>query len=140
MVSRGITYAVALQTPQGEIYWARNRDGAADKMALLTGCSSIYMSLKCALAIAEALGVKKPAWLKARDLYWADATATGPIVHMIKSRFSMDGYYPILCGAVPRRRGQKEYRPPGDKFVVPTGRALRERPALGDDADTSCLC
>ena len=31
MVSRGISFAVALQTPQGEIYWARNRDGVADK-------------------------------------------------------------------------------------------------------------
>ncbi|PKN04246.1 MAG: phenyltransferase domain-containing protein, partial [Deltaproteobacteria bacterium HGW-Deltaproteobacteria-9] len=36
-VSRGIQYAVNMQAPDGEIYWARNRDGVIDKMALLTG-------------------------------------------------------------------------------------------------------
>ena len=57
-VSRGIQYAINMQAPDGEIYWARNQEGVMDKMALLTGCSSIYMSIKCALAIAEVLGIK----------------------------------------------------------------------------------
>jgi len=130
MVSRGITYAVALQTPQGEIYWARNRDGAADKMALLTGCSSIYMSLKCALAIAEALGVKKPAWQKAKDLL-GDAIGNRPdLFNMIKSRFSMDWYYPILCGAVRGDEARKRIDHLWDKFVVPDWgvRCVSDRP------------
>ena len=52
-VKAGINYAVNLQAPTGEIYWARNGRGVVDPMALLTGSSSIYMSLKCALAIAS---------------------------------------------------------------------------------------
>jgi hypothetical protein len=130
MVSRGISFAVALQTPQGEIYWARNRDGVADKMALLTGCSSIYMSLKCALAIAEALGIKKPAWQKAKDLL-GDAIGSRPdLFNMIKSRFSMDWYYPILCGAVRGDEARKRIDHLWDKFVVPDWgvRCVSDRP------------
>ncbi len=51
-VSRGIQYAINMQAPDGEIYWARNSADVIDKMSLLTGCSSIYMSIKCALEIA----------------------------------------------------------------------------------------
>ena len=42
-ISRGIQYAINMQAPEGEIYWARNSAGVIDKMSLLTGCSSIYM-------------------------------------------------------------------------------------------------
>ena len=70
-VSQGIQYAINLQAPDGEIYWARNKNGAIDKMALLTGSSSIYMSIKCALAIADILGKKRLRWQKAMDsLVW----------------------------------------------------------------------
>ena len=55
-VSAAIEFALALQTPNGEIHWAISPDGEVDPMALLTGSSSIYMSLKCALAIAKILG------------------------------------------------------------------------------------
>jgi len=58
-VMHAIQYAINMQAPEGEIYWARNKDGIIDKMALLTGCSSIYMSIKCALAIAEEHGNQK---------------------------------------------------------------------------------
>ncbi|MBP7341767.1 MAG: hypothetical protein PHG54_05715 [Smithellaceae bacterium] len=130
MVLRGITYAVALQAPQGEIYWARNKDGAVDKMALLTGCSSIYMSLKCALAIAEALGIKKPAWQKAKEQL-GDALCNRPdLFNMIKSRFSMDWYYPILCGAVRGDEARKRIDHLWDRFVVPDWgvRCVSDRP------------
>ncbi len=61
-VSAAIDFALRLQTPEGEIHWAISPEGQVDPMALLTGSSSIYMSLKCALAIAKILGHKAPAW------------------------------------------------------------------------------
>lgn len=36
-VRAGVDYAVDLQAPTGEIYWARNGEGIVDPMALLTG-------------------------------------------------------------------------------------------------------
>jgi len=129
-VSRGIQYAVNMQAPDGEIYWARNRDGVIDKMALLTGCSSIYMSIKCALAIAEVLGVKRPSWQKAKELLGETIRNRPDLFNMIKSRFSMDWYYPILCGAISGDEAKKRIDHLWDKFVVPDWgvRCVSDRP------------
>jgi hypothetical protein len=129
-LSRGVQYALALQAPDGEIYWARNREGVADKMALLTGCSSIYMSLKCALAIAEVLGIKRPRWRQSHQLLGNAIRNRPDLFNMIKSRFSMDWYYPVLCGAVTGEEGRKRIDHHWDKFVVPYWgvRCVSDRP------------
>ncbi|MEN6509761.1 MAG: phenyltransferase domain-containing protein [Smithella sp.] len=129
-VSRGIQYAVNMQAPEGEIYWARNKDGVIDKMALLTGCSSIYMSIKCALAIAEVLGVKRPSWQKAKEILGETIRNRPDLFNMIKSRFSMDWYYPILCGAISGDEAKKRIDHLWDKFVVPDWgvRCVSDRP------------
>ena len=66
-IAGAITFALSLQTPEGEIYWAINPQGEIDSMALLTGSSSIYMSLKCAIAIAKRLNRRVPEWERAMD-------------------------------------------------------------------------
>jgi hypothetical protein len=129
-VSRGIQYAVNMQASEGEIYWARNKEGVIDKMALLTGCSSIYMSLKCALAIADILGKKKPLWHKSKEALGEAIRNRPDLFNMIKSRFSMDWYYPILCGAVSADEAKKRIDHLWDKFVVPDWgvRCVSDRP------------
>jgi hypothetical protein len=129
-VSRGIQYAINMQAPEGEIYWARNSAGVIDKMSLLTGCSSIYMSIKCALAIAELLGKKRPSWLKAKDALGEVIRNRPDLFNMIKSRYSMDWYYPVLCGAVSGEEAKKRVDHLWDKFVVPDWgvRCVSDRP------------
>ena len=129
-VARGIQYALDLQAPEGEIYWARNKAGAVDKMALLTGCSSIYMSLKCALAIARTMGIKRPGWQRAGERLRACIMSRPDLFNMIKSRFSMDWYYPVLCGAVTGEAASKRIDHFWDKFVVPDWgvRCVSDRP------------
>lgn len=129
-VLRGIQYAINMQAPDGEIYWARNRDGVIDKMALLTGCSSIYMSIKCALAVAEVLGIKRPSWQNAKELLGETIRNRPDLFNMIKSRFSMDWYYPILCGAISGEEAKKRIDHLWDKFVVPDWgvRCVSDRP------------
>jgi len=61
-VKSAINFAISLQTKTGQIYWAISPKGVTDPMALLTGSSSVYLSLKCALSIAKRLGHKMPAW------------------------------------------------------------------------------
>lgn len=129
-LSRGIQYAINMQAPDGEIYWAKNSDGVVDKMALLTGCSSIYMSIQCALAIADILRIKRPLWRKCHQLL-GEAIRTRPdLFNMIKSRFSMDWYYPVLCGAITGEEAQKRIDHHWDKFVVPYWgvRCVSDRP------------
>ena len=99
-VAAGIDFALSLQTPDGEIHWAISPEGKVDPMALLTGSSSIYMSLKCALAIAKILGHQKPAWKSALTRL-GDALCNKPhLFNVAKSRFSMYWFYPILAGVL----------------------------------------
>jgi len=56
VVEKAINWVLDLQTPRGEILWARHTDGTPWSFALLTGSSSICHSLRCAIAIAEHLG------------------------------------------------------------------------------------
>jgi len=129
-VSMGINYAINLQAPEGEIYWARNKNGAVDKMALLTGSSSIYMSIKCALAIAGILGKKRPRWQKAMDKLGVAIKSRPDLFNMIKSRYSMDWYYPVLCGAINGEEAKKRIAHSWEKFVVPDWgvRCVSDRP------------
>ena len=129
-VSQGIQYAINLQAPDGEIYWARNKNGAIDKMALLTGSSSIYMSIKCALAIADILGKKRLRWRKAMDKLSLAIKDRPDLFNMIKSRYSMDWYYPVLCGAITGEEAKKRIAHLWEKFVVPEWgvRCVSDRP------------
>ncbi len=129
-VSAGIDYALGLQAPTGEIYWSINADGIVDRMALLTGSSSIYMSVKCALAIASRLGEDRPDWRDALERL-GNAIRTLPNhFNMIKSRYSMDWYYPVLCGAVTEAEAHKRIDKSWAKFVEPGWgvRCVSDRP------------
>ncbi len=129
-VSQGIQYAINLQAPDGEIYWARNKSGAVDKMALLTGSSSVYMSIKCAIAIAETLGKRRPGWRKALNTLGVAIKNRPDLFNMIKSRYSMDWYYPVLCGAITGQEAKRRIAHLWEKFVVPEWgvRCVSDRP------------
>jgi hypothetical protein len=129
-ISQGIQYAINLQAPEGEIYWARNKNGAIDKMALLTGSSSIYMSIKCALAIADILGKKRLLWQKSMVKLGLAIKNRPDLFNMIKSRYSMDWYYPVLCGAITGEEAKKRITHLWEKFVVPEWgvRCVSDRP------------
>lgn len=103
-LERGVEFALNLQTATGEIYWAKSPQGKVDPMSLLAGSSSIFMSLKCALAIAAVLGQTKPSWEQAFESLGASIQENLHVYNVSKSRFSMYWFYPILSGAL---RGEK---------------------------------
>ncbi|MBN1662850.1 MAG: phenyltransferase domain-containing protein [Deltaproteobacteria bacterium] len=115
----GVDYAVSLQAPEGEIYWAKNGEGVIDPMALLTGSSSVYMSIKCALVIASLLGKSCPAWVWSLKKLGNAIRNKPDHFNMIKSRYSMDWYYPVLGGAVTGNDAKRRIDKFWDKFVVP---------------------
>jgi len=117
-VASALDFSLGLQADGGEIWWAVSPEGRVDRMALLTGSSSIYFSLKCALAIARQLGRERPDW-EAAMRRLGHAIAVKPYrFNMTKSRFSMDWFYPVLSGVLTgepaRARIDKYWR----KFVV----------------------
>ncbi|WP_462269186.1 phenyltransferase domain-containing protein [Desulfobacter sp.] len=118
VMSKGIAFALALQAPTGEIYWAKSPAGKVDPMSLLAGSSSIFMSLKCALAIAGILGRERPEWedaLKHLDRSIRENIFT---YNVSKSRFSMYWFYPILSGALQGRRAKARIDRYWHKYVI----------------------
>lgn len=118
VMTRAVDFAIGLQTKEGPINWALDPDGQVDPMALLTGSSSIYMSLKCASALANRLEKPQPVWESARDRLGRALRHKRPLFNMTKSRFSMDWFYPVLSGVLTgddaRRRIDKYWK----KFIV----------------------
>ncbi|MEW5723854.1 MAG: phenyltransferase domain-containing protein [Thermodesulfobacteriota bacterium] len=117
-LEKAVNFAAGFQAPGGEIYWAASPEGVVDKMALLTGSSSVYLSLKCALAAARALGVERPAWREARETLGEAIRQRPYSFNMTKSRYSMDWFYPILAGAVTGAEAQRRVLRHWHKFVV----------------------
>jgi hypothetical protein len=118
VVRRAIELVVALQLPFGGIAWSRNEIGEVSESALLTGSSCTVMSLRCAMAIAELVGDPQPDWeLTAARL--AHAVAVHPGAFLDKSRYSMDWYYPVLCGVLPAADAVRRLESNWDTFVVP---------------------
>jgi hypothetical protein len=105
-VRRAVEFVLGLQQARGEIRWLRDEDGSVADHALLTGCSSIYQSLRCAVALAEALDEPQPDWELAADQL-GHVVACHPEAFADKNRFAMDWYYPVLGGPL---RGPAAYR------------------------------
>lgn len=117
-MEKGITYALSLQTKTGEIYWAKSPEGKVDPMSLLAGSSSIFMSLKCALAIAGVLGKQKKSWEIAFDRLGISIQDNIHIYNVSKSRFSMYWFYPILGGALTGEKAEHRIEKQWKKYVI----------------------
>src|SRR5579872_4128406 len=62
VVERAVDFVLGLQQPGGEVLWNVDAEGVPGAYALLTGSSSIYLSLRCAVAVAEEVGTERPEW------------------------------------------------------------------------------
>ena len=125
VVERAIDFALDNQHPTGEIEWDADPQRIDGKGALLTGSSSIYSSLRCAIAAAERLGRDRPDWeLSLGSL--AIAIAHRPERFLDKERWAMDWYYPILVGVLRGHAAEARVASKWDTFVAPRPRrALR---------------
>ncbi len=119
-VEGAIEFVLGLQTEHGEIHWAVDTAGEPMRDALITGCSSISKSLECALNIAATLGQARPRWAEAR-LALIEALRHKPErfdrTWESKERYSMDWFYPVLTGVVPRAQASAHIAAKWDKFV-----------------------
>ncbi|HEY7875669.1 MAG TPA: prenyltransferase [Actinomycetota bacterium] len=116
MVERAIDFTLDLQTPSGEIQWARDAAYRAWPGALLTSSSCIHLSLACALEIAATLGDDRPDW--ELSLVQLGRALARPELFEPKERFSMDWYYPVLSGALDAGDAMARLADRWDEFVV----------------------
>jgi hypothetical protein len=117
-VRRAIEFVVGRQTDRGEIGWLVGVDGSTTDDALLTGSSSTYQSMRCALALAEWVGEPQPDWELAAGRL-AHVVAEHPEAFLDKARYSMDWYYPVLGGAVRGGRAADRIAEQWETFIVP---------------------
>ena len=122
MVDRAMQFVLAQQTADGEIYWAVDKHQGPSKDALITGCSSIYKSLECALNISLELNNPRGAWQIARQRL-GNAIRNHPELFdrtwASKARYSMDWFYPILGGVLTGDVAQQRLLKRWDTFVKP---------------------
>jgi hypothetical protein len=117
-VRRAVEWVLGLRTPRGEVLWERDATGSPGGYALLSGCSSIHQSLRCAVALAKLADDPQPDWELAADRL-AHLVAARPEAFADKSRFAMDWYYPVLGGAVRGADAARRLAADWDTFVVP---------------------
>ena len=118
VVERAIDFVLTMQKANGEIIWARHRDGTPWTYALLTGSSSIYHSLRCALRVAETVGQDRPDW-EFSAVQLGHAIAHEPHAFEPKERWAMDWYYPVLAGAITGQAAIDRMASKRDTFVMP---------------------
>ena len=139
-VERALDFVVRLQRPTGEILWCIEPDLTPGRFALLTGSSSIYLSLRCGAAVADRLGKQRPDWELAAGRL-AHALAYTPDVFEPKERWAMDWYYPVLCGAVRGAAAQARLLEQWDTFVMPGlgVRCVSDRPWVTAAETAECV-
>jgi hypothetical protein len=117
VLERAIDFVLAWQRPGGELLWSIDADGTPGSYGLLTGSSSAYFSLRCAIACAGRLGREHPDWelaagrLRHAIAYRAEGFAC-------KDEFSMDWYYPVLAGALDRAAASDRIDERWSEFVI----------------------
>lgn len=123
MVEAAINFVLAQQQPTGEIYWAVDTQTGPSEDALITGCSSIFKSLACAISTAKELGYVRDEWNQSK------ARLGNALLHRperfdrtweSKARYSMDWFYPILCGLISGDAARQRLADKWDIFVEPT--------------------
>ena len=120
-LTNAIDFVISMQTEKGDIYWAAEDGKEILDDSLITGSSSIYKSLECASAIFKIFGMSTErvnfsmARLKESinnnperyDRSWES-----------KSRYSMDWYYPVLCGVYDQDKSIQQIRSKWSDFIV----------------------
>jgi len=118
-----VDFVLRWQRPDGSIHWSLDPSGFLEEYSLLTGSSSIYHSLRCAVACAERLGHERPDWELAAGRL-AHAVAHQPEAFAPKEEFAMDWYYPVLGGALAGEAAHRRMDEHWSKFVM-EGRGVR---------------
>ena len=115
-----INFVISLQTSFGDIQWAKENNKILDD-SLITACSSIYKSLDCAISIYKILEYDPKHLVKGKQLLkicLLDNPHRFDRSWKSKSRYSMDWYYPVMCGIVINEDANKRIASRWDEFIV----------------------
>jgi len=120
-IRTAIDFTLNMSGPNGEIYWARDSAGIIYPNALISSCSSTYLSIKSALSVASVLGEDRTDWEEV-NIALAKAIQGMPCVfdspQENKNTFAMDWYYPAMCCVINDNDAKQRLSSGWDKFVI----------------------
>ena len=118
---RAIDFVISMQTENGDIYWATEEGKEILDDSLITGSSSIYKSLECTSAIFNIFEKSTSDIDSSMDRLKNSInnnTERYDRSWESKSRYSMDWYYPVLCGVYDNDKSIKQIQNKWSEFIV----------------------
>ena len=120
-LSHSLSFVLSMQTEDGDIYWAAEEGKEILDDSLITGSSSIFKSLECASAIYRTLDLPDQTIRSSMDKL-KNSLNNNPERYDrswdSKARYSMDWYYPIMCGVYNKEKSLKLIESKWSDFVV----------------------
>ena len=121
-LKKSIEFVISGQTDEGDILWAKDDNEEWMDDSLLTGCASIFKSLNDFNKIAKTLGyeefILKEEIKNLKDSI-INKSERFDRTWESKARYSVDWYYPVLCGIHNKQDSKKIINERWDEFVVP---------------------
>ena len=120
-LTNAIDFVLSMQTEGGDIYWASEEGKEILDDSLITGSSSIYKSLECAAAIFSIFDKPVESILIAMNKLKISINENPQRYDRSwesKSRYSMDWYYPVLCGVYDKEKSIKQINSKWSEFIV----------------------
>ncbi len=120
-LTKAIDFVLSMQTEGGDIYWASEEGKEILDDSLITGSSSIYKSLECAAAIFNTFDKPVESILMAMNKLKISINENPQRYDRnweSKSRYSMDWYYPVLCGVYDKEKSIKQINSKWSEFII----------------------
>ena len=119
-LAKALDFVLSMQTEGGDIYWASEEGKEILDDSLITGSSSIYKSLECAAAIFSIFDKPVESILIAMNKLKISINENPQRYDRSwesKSRYSMDWYYPVLCGVYDKEKSIKQINSKWSEFI-----------------------
>jgi tetratricopeptide (TPR) repeat protein len=121
MVEKAIDFALSLQQPTGEIYWAMSPAGKTWPGAILTSSSCIWHSIRNGLSIGKSLGIDNPDWEKASNKLLSAMREHPELFDRMgenKRRYAMNWFYPVLTGVLKGKEAKQRIDREWNDFII----------------------
>ena len=120
-LAKALDFVLSMQTEGGDIYWASEEGKEILDDSLITGSSSIYKSLECAAATFDIFDKPIESILVSMNKLKMSINNNPQRYDRSwesKSRYSMDWYYPVLCGVYDKEKSIKQINSKWSEFIV----------------------
>ena len=120
-LSQALDFVLSMQTENGDIYWACEEGKQILDDSLITGSSSIYKSLECTAAILNLFDKPIESIIVSMEKLKSSINNNPERYDRSwesKSRYSMDWYYPILCGIYDQEKSIEQVNAKWSEFII----------------------